>query len=1088
MKRTVINEKWEEILIDDESYFYAIIYAHNVERAKYVKSYGTSYEQISGEYHDFVNQLKDSEDKRYTIYFVKLPNTEKAAELLEKALYKGEDKSPKIVEAVDQLLSRQDLEILETWAVHSELTEAKKKKRKPRKIFGGYLCWTTGCPIYNMNEFNKHMDTNFTPEKDINKEAEHAADEANSAIDGGDAGSVSGGESSGANEISSMDSAGEGGSMGESLKLNEAKRYVKRYYVRPQNIFCSNKEEILKALVQVGDNNCSVYSLKSLPDHDDVHLLKPSDIIYYYDDGILYDKNHVKVMDYDLFVKHEEERRKVGNVNTMSDAAFADEYDDRLTDADLKDKEIKVRKATHEDLNEAVSLKDLKVALFMGEAMYLGYNMINADKAHNFSDGGVYAGTSYYVELTDNGYEVYAFDTSDDGAEEDTDITYTFGSFEELCDWIKEAKLNDNQVLESLKEDTIYVGKLGGTLNLPPQIKLLDQDLIEWVVDYLEPEEEFEVGYVNPIYLYKELWEHLPIYKCTEMRGYTGVDFAQSKDIINNDQETRIATAKDEIKKAKDAGTTFQVGSDVNYRTQNKLVARSDEIDSQTNVKVERNTILFYPTAVLSVCYYVKLPTRTDFIKINAEQLEQYIYDNLDKIQRKMDPEKVNKKIRTTLYGETDIAIDRATRTGDPLDPKHIYKYGRDKIQVRALYTSQIYHLKVDGKDYGQAIRESYEKKDLAEEAFSQNFKSVNGLGEEYDDVFTCCICGEESTGYGNNPEPVRHGGRCCDACNRKFVIPARIMALRAKDDEVKESLEEEVSSKFELTHKLPWIIRKELLQVTSEGRKLDNILKNDDLILDAYDLLDKIIDDYEWVYKDKSDTEAIIIRKVMEKILNDLKTKTWREFTGGRTIREIILDELKSHFVTLDGEEVKDIPLTEASSLTPYEKMDLFNKGQRRENVKACGDQKLFDYRRICQQYGFTSALRQIEAEMISRGLINPQPAQQPKPQPQKEQIVLTPTDFHTADALFIRDNQDTNTIIKNAMATTGSIKHAIISLIWSLCLKLPKEIIDALRDFLNFNCGISKEELQQIIKNCLANKDIVDRLNTIVKDITTY
>ena len=102
-----------------------------------------------------------------------------------------------------------------------------------------------------------------------------------------------------------------------------AKRYIKRYYIRPQNIFCSNKAEILNALVkEVGENNCSVYSLKALEDHDDVHLLQPKDIIYYYDNGILYDKNHVKVMDYDLNVKHEEERKKFGNVDAVSDATF----------------------------------------------------------------------------------------------------------------------------------------------------------------------------------------------------------------------------------------------------------------------------------------------------------------------------------------------------------------------------------------------------------------------------------------------------------------------------------------------------------------------------------------------------------------------------------------------------------------------------------------------------------------------------------------------------------------------------------------------------------------------------------------------
>jgi len=126
----------------------------------------------------------------------------------------------------------------------------------------------------------------------------------------------------------------------EAVQLDEAKRYVKRYYVRPLNIFCGNKEDIIQALIRAGDQNCSVYSLKRLTDHEDVHLLQPSDIIYYWDDHVLYDKNHVQVMDYDLFVKHEEERKKVGNVDAISDAAFGDIYDDRATKDDLKDKEV----------------------------------------------------------------------------------------------------------------------------------------------------------------------------------------------------------------------------------------------------------------------------------------------------------------------------------------------------------------------------------------------------------------------------------------------------------------------------------------------------------------------------------------------------------------------------------------------------------------------------------------------------------------------------------------------------------------------------------------------------------------------------
>ena len=38
-----------------------------------------------------------------------------------------------------------------------------------------------------------------------------------------------------------------------------------------------------------------------------------------------------------------------------------------------------------------------------------------------------------------------------------------------------------------------------------------------------------------------------------------------------------------------------------------------------------------------------------------------------------------------------------------------------------------------------------------------------------------CCICGKKFKGYGNNPEPVKSEGRCCNKCNDTIVIKARI-------------------------------------------------------------------------------------------------------------------------------------------------------------------------------------------------------------------------------------------------------------------------------------------------------------------------
>jgi hypothetical protein len=48
---------------------------------------------------------------------------------------------------------------------------------------------------------------------------------------------------------------------------------------------------------------------------------------------------------------------------------------------------------------------------------------------------------------------------------------------------------------------------------------------------------------------------------------------------------------------------------------------------------------------------------------------------------------------------------------------------------------------------------------------------------------YTCCICGKESEGWGNNPDPVtneageffKEDAQCCDECNDMVVIPKRL-------------------------------------------------------------------------------------------------------------------------------------------------------------------------------------------------------------------------------------------------------------------------------------------------------------------------
>ena len=168
----------------------------------------------------------------------------------------------------------------------SNVRKTKKRTAKPYD----FASITTGDIALNIQHFNRRMGTDFA---------------------------------------SNVDNSGES----NSGALTEAKRYVRRYFIRPHNIFCSNKAEIIKSLIDLGDENCSVYTLNNLGDDKDTSKLMTSDIIYYYDDGILYDKNHVKVMDYDLSIKKEENRKHFANVEKTSDKEFKTEYEDRMTDA-----------------------------------------------------------------------------------------------------------------------------------------------------------------------------------------------------------------------------------------------------------------------------------------------------------------------------------------------------------------------------------------------------------------------------------------------------------------------------------------------------------------------------------------------------------------------------------------------------------------------------------------------------------------------------------------------------------------------------------------------------------------------------------
>lgn len=197
----------------------------------------------------------------------------------------------------------------------NKFTEAKKKKRKVK------VTYSTGYPAYDLEMFNKRFDGMPNGSWDVKVDK-----------DLGDIDAVS---PDGSNVVDSGEVAG-GEGMSENLKLSEAKRYVRRYYIRPINKFCSTKTDIINYLIEYNDQDCTIYTLNNLVDNDDVSKLTSRDIIYFYEDGILYDKNHMKIMDYELAVKNEEERERI-DIEKASEKELKRVYADRIIGAEFEE-------------------------------------------------------------------------------------------------------------------------------------------------------------------------------------------------------------------------------------------------------------------------------------------------------------------------------------------------------------------------------------------------------------------------------------------------------------------------------------------------------------------------------------------------------------------------------------------------------------------------------------------------------------------------------------------------------------------------------------------------------------------------------
>lgn len=183
-------------------------------------------------------------------------------------------------------------------------------------------------------------------------------------------------------------------------------------------------------------------------------------------------------------------------------------------------------------------------------------------------------------------------------------------------------------------------------------------------------------------------------------------------------------------------------------------------------------------------------------------------------------------------------------------------------------------------------------------------------------------------------------------------------------------------------------------------------------------------------------------------------------------------------------------------TTLTAQEKMKLFDLGKRKENIKACSDQKLLLYQTICQDLGYSYALDKIDDELIYRGLIKVKTVINSQPKPQQKSLVAT---VYEAAWDIIDFNEEINhnlnkysaeSIIKTLLQYKDkdafyATKQYIIYLVFAIVNSASKKLyVDVLKNNLENVTNLTKLELKEILEDLVARKDIINKISLIINN----
>ena len=307
-------------------------------------------------------------------------------------------------------------------------------------------------------------------------------------------------------------------------------------------------------------------------------------------------------------------------------------------------------------------------------------------------------------------------------------------------------------------------------------------------------------------------------------------------------------------------------------------------------------------------------------------------------------------------------------------------KYGKSYLNT----------IKAESKEAAIAFwkkwHDEYANKDIVAE-ITDSRKNLLDMSQK------CVICGETFDGYGNNAEPVKKG-ICCDVCNVKYVIPARINKMHDS-----KKVKDKLSSSYRIIETLPNGYG--IAQTYGDG--LFYIFKDDEVLYGSYAFLEnakEALNKYKNVKDSKEElrrTTGNLIREevnatedydnaLMEKDLTPRQRKTFEEIRNDEidheekltniykdlkegSVEEDIKDSVEDSYyiIACEGgdfwfdENGKPNSLEKAKRYKTYEEADRWRKSKGQGSVQKIEDAKCKDtnihpddLRRFCIKHDY--------------------------------------------------------------------------------------------------------------------------------------